>query len=79
MAPPAAKEVARWTAPTPQVMANRFKKATSDSCLARRVEDIGARLSAPTDKVPATEMLAALRARVRAKLPASEVSAAGAD
>ena len=71
--PPVAKSVLPWTAPTPQVMANRLRKAASASDLTRRVEEIGARLSAPTARRPAAERLADLRARVRARLPCSAV------
>ena len=78
VAPPGIKEAAPWKAPTPRVMANRLRRASSDSCLARRVEDIGARLATPSTRVPATVRLAVLRARVQAKLPTSKVSAAEA-
>ena len=78
VAPPGDNEVAPWKAPTPQVMANRLRRAASDSCLAKRVEDIGARLAAPSTRATATDRLAALRARVQAKLPAAAVSAAEA-
>ena len=77
-APPVVKEVAPCKAPTPKVMASRLRKAASDSCLARRIEDIGARLATPSTRTTATERLAALRARVQAKLPAAGVSAAEA-
>ena len=58
---------------TTKVLANRLMKAARDSCLARRVEGIGARL---TGRVPAAGRFAAFRARLRAKLPAVEVSVA---
>ena len=65
-----------WRAPTPQVTANRLRRAASDSALVRRVEEIGARLSPSLSKPPASERLAALALRVKAKLEPSATCSA---
>ena len=61
-----------WGGPLDGAHATGDGQSAQESCQ----RDIGARLAAPTARVPATERLAALRARVQAKLPVNEVSAA---
>ena len=63
----ASRSVAPWRAPTPQIHANRLRKAASDCALVRRVEEIGAQLKPSTTKAPAASRLHALAERIRAK------------
>jgi len=60
-------KVLAWVAPTPKVQANRQQRAASCDALRRRVQAIGEALVVREGKTPASERLASLAERVRAR------------
>ena len=68
-----------WQPPTPKVQANRLLRAASQGALARRVEEIGARLVPRSIGPSASQRLAALSLRVSAKATVTNSSEVAAD